>query len=202
MSGNSTPPSLWAFITVLVALIGAGATIIAARLGKTPQNPPVSSSPTQGGNSERDKPQTLPTTQASTPETKPSISAPQRQLTLDLSGEWGGKLVGTSGTLNYNFLLYQSDSQIEGTARAVDPVNSQRYVVFKMRGAVSGRNLEFEQYEIAESNPPTDWCLIAGTLSYMNSPTGEFLQGNFSTRSVNVNPACSGIVGQLNLQKR
>lgn len=130
------------------------------------------------------------------------VSTPQRQLTLDLSGEWGGRLVGTSGILNYDFLLYQNDSQIEGTARAVDPVNSQRYVIFKMRGEVSRRTLEFEHYEIVEGNPPTDWCLIAGTLNYVNSSNGEFLQGNWSTRSVNVNPACSGIVGQLNLQKR
>ena len=160
---------------------------------------------TQCSNSERDEPQTLPilpTTQPSISEIRTSASTLQRQRALDLGGEWSGTLVGTSGSLNYNFSLYQNGNQIEGTARAIDPINPQRYVVFNMIGAVSTRTLEFEQYEIAEGNPPTDWCLIAGTLNYMNLSNGEFLQGNWSTRSVNVNPMCVGIVGQLNLKKR
>lgn len=124
------------------------------------------------------------------------------QLPLNLGGEWIGTLVGTSGGLNYALLLNQNGSQIEGTARAVDSVNPQRYVVFRIRGVVSRKTLKFEQYEIAQSSSPSDWCLIAGTLSHISLSNGEFLQGNWSTRSVNVNPACSGIVGQLNLQKR
>jgi hypothetical protein len=126
----------------------------------------------------------------------------QGQNANTFDGKWIGKLSGTSGDLNYTLTLSHKENNITGTALGENVHDPKRWVLFNLRGTLIGDALSFEQYEIADGNPPNSWCLIEGILHYSMSQGIETLVGDWKTRDVNSNPTCRGVNGSLRLERR
>lgn len=118
---------------------------------------------------------------------------------LDAQGIWTGRLVGTTGTLDYRFELAQDGTRVTGKARAQDPENPQRFVLFRIDGQVDQQTFAFEETQIVDSSPQSSWCLISASLFAGDAGA---LAGTWNTTRRNPLPSCAGIHGNLTVRRQ
>jgi hypothetical protein len=175
---NGTPWPVWAAVTIIVALIGAYATMNA---GKATQ---------ERSSSEDVRSFSNPPIIDNRPTVVPAIvdnSVPVAPITkenLDLSGTWSGllfqqQLDGTFAQYSYMLTISQLGNSVDGTAQLDVPIVGYS-VRMRIRGTLAGQTLSYDDGQILATTAPLGWSWCQKTVSLLYHPESDALEGTWT----------------------
>lgn len=190
--GNSgTPWPVWASVTIIVALIGAYATMNA---GKTAQekpslesNPPLMNPPLVDNH---------PTVISAAVDNSAPV-VPIAKKSLDLSGIWSGLLFqqqfdGTFIQYPYVLTISQLGNSIDGTAQLTAPPYGY-LVTMRIRGTLAGQTLSYDDGQILANSAPIGWWWCQKTVRLLYQVESDALEGTW------IHSGCGS--GSISLQR-